>query len=61
MGLMDTLKGLIKGKGEKIDGAIDKVGDVVDDKTGGKYTDKIESAQEKAKDVVDKIEGDEPK
>jgi hypothetical protein len=32
------------------------VADVVDDKTGGKHTDKIEGAADKAKEIVDKID-----
>jgi len=58
MGLMDKLKDLAKGRGKQIDQGIDKVADVVDDKTGGKHTDKIDQAAEKAKDLVDKIDDD---
>ena len=56
MGIMDKLKDLVKGKGEQIDSAIDKAADLADDKTGGKHTDKIEQAADKAKDVVDKLD-----
>jgi hypothetical protein len=52
---MDKVKGLVKSNEEKVDDAIDKVADVVDDKTGGKHTDKIETAAEKAHEVVDKL------
>ncbi|MBY8857722.1 antitoxin [Nocardia sp. CA2R105] len=48
MSLMDTLKGLV-GKGrevaaenaDKIHGAVDKAGEFIDEKTGGKYSDQI--------------------
>ena len=56
MGILDKLKDLAKGKGEQIDSAIDKAADVADDKTGGKHTDTIEQAADKAKDVVDKLD-----
>ncbi len=58
MGLMDTIKSALKGKGKQVESGIDKVADVVDDKTGGKHTDKIEDAAEKAKDVVNKLDGE---
>ncbi|NEW38911.1 antitoxin [Nocardia cyriacigeorgica] len=59
MSLMDTLKGLV-GKGQeaaaknsdKINQAIDKGGDFIDQKTKGKYSDKIEKGKEAAKKAV---------
>jgi hypothetical protein len=39
--------------GDNIEAGIDKAAEVADDKTGGKYTDKIESGSEKAKDLVE--------
>lgn len=56
MSILDKLKGLLKGKGEQANSAIDKVADVADDKTGGKYTEKIEDAADKAKEIVDKLD-----
>ncbi|MEQ1785960.1 MAG: antitoxin [Acidimicrobiales bacterium] len=56
MGLLDTLKKALKGKGKQVDAGIDKVADVVDDKTGGKHTEKIEDAADKAKEIVDKLD-----
>ncbi|WP_227998395.1 antitoxin [Nocardia australiensis] len=59
MSLADSLKGLLgKGKAaasknaDKINDAVDKAGDFIDDKTKGKYTDKIEKGKEAAKKVV---------
>jgi hypothetical protein len=59
MSLADSLKGLI-GKGKeaasknagKINEAVDKAGDFIDEKTKGKYSDKIEKGKEAAKKVV---------
>ncbi|MGH9274293.1 MAG: antitoxin [Acidimicrobiales bacterium] len=56
MSILDKLKGLLKGKGDQVDSAIDKAADVADDKTAGKYTEQIDTAAEKAKDVVDKLD-----
>jgi hypothetical protein len=56
MGLLDKVKGALKGKGDQAEKAIDKAADVIDDKTGHKHSKQIDSAAEKAKDVVDKLD-----
>jgi hypothetical protein len=56
MGLMDKLSGMLKGKGKQVDDAVDKAADVIDDKTGGKYTEKIDSVADKAKDAADRFD-----
>ena len=56
MGLLDTIKGALKGKSKQVESGIDKAADVVDDKTGGKHTEKIEDAADKAKDVVEELD-----
>jgi hypothetical protein len=56
MKVLEKVKSLMKGKGDKAKGGIDKVAKVVDDKTKGKYSDQIENVSEKAKDVVDKLD-----
>ncbi|MEU3606141.1 antitoxin [Streptomyces sp. NPDC035033] len=66
MGLLDSLKaklGPAKGKvadlaqqhGEKIDHGLDKAARMVDEKTKGKYSDKIQSGTGKAKEAIDRI------
>ena len=55
MGLLDKAKSLIGKHEDQAKDGIDKVADVVDDKTGGKHTEKIEDAAEKAKDAIDKL------
>jgi hypothetical protein len=52
MGLLDKAKDLLGKHEEKVEGALDKVAEVVDDKTGGKYTDKIDKGVDAAKDFV---------
>jgi ABC-type transporter Mla subunit MlaD len=56
MGFLDKAKDALQGKEAQIDDAIDKAADVIDDKTGGKHTDKIDQAADKAKDVVEKLD-----
>ncbi|CAM2771992.1 antitoxin [Prescottella defluvii] len=59
MGFMDSVKGLVdKGQelaaehSDKVQDVIDKAADIADEKTGGKYSDKIDKAAEAAKKVV---------
>ncbi|MET0996164.1 MAG: antitoxin [Mycobacterium sp.] len=54
MGLVDKVKNLLSKNADKADTAIDKAGDVVDQKTQGKYADKVDKVQEAAKKAVDK-------
>ena len=56
MGLVDKVKGLLSKNADKVETAIDKAGDVVDQKTQGKYADKVEKVQDAAKKVVDKTD-----
>ncbi len=60
MGFLDNLKGkaqqLVDGNEQAIKDGIEKAGDFVDSKTGGKYADKIDSAQQGASNLVDKID-----
>lgn len=59
MSFADSLKGLI-GKGQKaaiensdkIEQAVDKAGDFVDKKTGGKYADQVDKVQNAAKNAI---------
>ena len=59
-GLKNKATGLLKEHEEQIDEKVDKAAKFVDDKTGQKYTDKIESATSKTKDALGKVtdEGD---
>ncbi|MFF9638021.1 antitoxin [Streptomyces bacillaris] len=51
MGVFDK----IRSKLHMSDDTIDRAGDKVDEKTGGKFTDKVDKAQEAAKDAMGKI------
>jgi hypothetical protein len=52
MGFLDTLKNLVSKNADKVETAIDKVGDAVDKKTGDKYKGAVDKAQDAAKKAV---------
>ncbi|HWJ63557.1 MAG TPA: antitoxin [Acidimicrobiales bacterium] len=56
MGFLDKAKAALQGKSDQAAKALDKAGDVVDQKTKGKYSDKIDQAVDKASDVLDDID-----
>jgi len=66
MSFMNTLKdklGMSKGKagdlaqqhGDQINQGVDRAGRTLDDKTGGKYSDKIDTGTDKAKDAMENL------
>ena len=54
MAFLDKIKNLLSKNADKVDTAIDKAGDVVDQKTQGKYTQHVDKVQDAAKKAVDK-------
>lgn len=50
--LAGKAKDLLSEHSEQVDDAVDKVADIADEKTGGKYSDQIDQAAEKLKDVL---------
>ncbi len=52
MGFLDKAKDLLAQNADKVETAIEKAGDFVDDKTQGKYSDTIHKVQEEAKKVT---------
>ncbi|MFF2508997.1 antitoxin [Streptomyces sp. NPDC058067] len=50
MSMMDKLKSMLKGHEEQAGKGVDKAGDMVDDKTQGKYSGQVDQAQDKLKD-----------
>jgi hypothetical protein len=61
MGFLDKLKGMtskaVDQHGDKISKGVSKAGDVVDEKTGGKYTDKIKQGEQQVDDSLDSLDG----
>ncbi len=54
----DTANDLADEHGDQAKDALDKAADVVDDKTKGKYSDKIAKGAESAKGAIDKMAKD---
>jgi hypothetical protein len=54
MAFLDTIKNLLSKNADKVDTAIDKAGDIVDQKTQGKYAQHVDKVQDAAKNAVDK-------
>ncbi len=52
---IDKAKDVVADNEEAVEGGIDQVADVVDDKTGGKYSDQVDQGAEAAKDFVDDL------
>lgn len=49
MGILDKAKDLLAQNADKVETAITKAGDVIDEKTQGKYTDTIHKVQEQVR------------
>jgi len=56
--LTDKARDAVTEHSDQIDGGIDKAAEFVDDKTKGKYSEKIGSVQARAHGVVDRITTD---
>jgi MT0933-like antitoxin protein len=54
MRFLDKLKDLASKNKGAVDSAIDKTGDIVDQKTQGKYSSTVDKVQDAAKNAVDK-------
>ncbi|WP_370416302.1 antitoxin [Streptomyces fradiae] len=52
MSVMDKLKQMLKGHEDQAGKGIDKAGDFVDDKTQGKYSSQVDTAQDKLKEQL---------
>ncbi|MET9567011.1 MULTISPECIES: antitoxin [Streptomyces] len=50
MSVMDKIKGMLKGHPEQTSKGVDKGGDFVDDRTQGKYSGHVDTAQDRLKD-----------
>ena len=51
----DKVADAVDKSGDKISDGLDKAADFIDDKTGGKHTDKIDTGAVKAKDQINKL------
>lgn len=53
MGFMDKIKGMVGKHPDKANQGIDKASSMADERTGGQYSDQIDTASEKASGWVD--------
>jgi hypothetical protein len=56
MGFLDKAKDLLSQNSDKVEAAIDKAGDMIDEKTEGKFSGAVDKAQDAAKNAVHKDE-----
>lgn len=54
MSMFDKAKDLAAEHSDQVDKAVDKGGDAFDERTGGKYSDKTDTAQQHAEDYLSK-------
>jgi hypothetical protein len=50
----------MSGQQDKVDAGVEKAGDMVDEKTGDKYTEHVDQGQETAKDKLSDFASDQP-
>ncbi|MFD5700451.1 antitoxin [Streptomyces lasiicapitis] len=60
MSVMDKLKQMLKGHEDQAGKGVDKAGDFVDDKTQGKYSSQVDTAQDKLKEQLGADRPEEP-
>ena len=60
MGIFDKAKDALSGHSEQVAAAIDKAGDLVDEKTEGKYAEQIDKGQDMARDRLAGMNADDP-
>lgn len=58
MGVFDSIADAAKQNEAKIEEGIEKVGDLIDEKTGGKFADQVDKVQNLANEGLDKLTGD---
>ncbi|WP_149182180.1 antitoxin [Streptomyces sp. TRM49041] len=58
MSMMDKLKNMLKGHEHQAAKATDKTGDFVDDKTQGRYSGRVDAAQERLKEQTGQEQSD---
>ncbi|WP_030017545.1 antitoxin [Streptomyces monomycini] len=57
MSVLDKLKQMLKGHEDQAGKGVDKAGDFVDEKSQGKYSSQVDTAQDKLKDQLGRDQG----
>jgi uncharacterized protein YjbJ (UPF0337 family) len=60
MGIFDKVKDALGGHQDKVDAAVDKAGDIVDERTESKYADQVDQIQDVVKDRLGNMTDDQP-
>jgi len=60
MGIIDKAKDALSGQQDKVEAGVEQAGDMVDDKTEGKYAEQVDQGQEMAKDKLSDFTGEQP-
>jgi MT0933-like antitoxin protein len=60
MGIFDKAKDALSGQEDKVDAGVEQAGDMVDEKTEGKYAEQVDQGQEMAKDKLGDLTGNDP-
>ena len=60
MGIFDKAKDALSGQQDKVDAGVEKAGDMVDEKTEGKYAEQVDKGQDMARDKLADMNADEP-
>ncbi|HMS36384.1 MAG TPA: antitoxin [Arachnia sp.] len=58
MGIFDNIADAAKQHESTIEEGIEKAGDLIDEKTGGKFADQVDKVQDLANQGLDKLTGD---
>lgn len=53
----DKIQGVVDDHGDQIGAGIDQAGDFVDEKTGGRFTEHVDSGEQQVKDGIDGLDG----
>ena len=53
MGLLVKVKGLLGSNADKVKEGVEKAGDMIDEKTDGKYADQVDMAQDKVEELIE--------
>ncbi|MGW6567258.1 antitoxin [Streptomyces sp. NPDC054975] len=57
MGIMDKLKGMMGQHPDKAQQGVERAGDTIDQRTGGKHAAKVDQAQQRAQEYIDRQRG----
>ena len=60
MGIFDKAKDALSGQQDKVEAGVEQAGDMVDEKTQGKYAEQVDQGQEMAKDKLSDFTGKQP-